>query len=271
MLKRSITGLIFGLCMVFGIILNQNLASFLFIIIFMLSSWEWMTHFTGTDINKKIYGIISLVLACLMTLTAIGKMGISNEALFILCSTSMLCIIMCILYTFKILNFDIQPFPWLGGLLYLSLPFLICLIFISEDFEIHKKLILSFIIINWSNDTFAYITGRAIGKTKLAASISPKKTVEGSLGGLLGCIVTGFLLNNFYLSQYFNPIDVLLLAFCIWLFGTTGDLFESRLKRSVDIKDSGNLLPGHGGFMDRFDSFYFMIVAAIYLTILLKF
>lgn len=103
----------------------------------------------------------------------------------------------------------------------------------------------------WTNDTGAYLAGRFFGKHKLFERISPKKTWEGSIGG--GILTIGVA---FILSVYFTNLDQtnwIVLAILVAVFGGLGDLVESMLKRSLNIKDSGNLLPGHGGILDRFD------------------
>ncbi len=116
-------------------------------------------------------------------------------------------------------------------------------------------IILLFVLI-WSSDTFAYFVGRKWGNVKLAPLISPKKTVEGFLGGLLGTMLVALML--FYAVSPFMhlpPLYVWLsVAFIVILLGVVGDLFESLLKRLAGVKDSGTLLPGHGGILDRIDS-----------------
>jgi phosphatidate cytidylyltransferase len=111
---------------------------------------------------------------------------------------------------------------------------------------------LSLIVLIWTNDTMAYLVGSFIGKTKMATSISPKKTIEGTLGGILFCMLFaalwGYFSNTFSISLW---ITFGLIASAI---GTLGDLVESKLKRLADVKDSGMIMPGHGGALDRFDS-----------------
>ena len=110
----------------------------------------------------------------------------------------------------------------------------------------------------WINDTMAYIVGSFIGKTPFS-KISPKKTWEGTIGGIILCIVTvGFLFpvvmkNQLFFSTYNKIIWFSIAAICA-IFGTAGDLLESKIKRIADVKDSGTIMPGHGGFLDRFDS-----------------
>src|ERR1035438_1214159 len=103
----------------------------------------------------------------------------------------------------------------------------------------------------WINDTMAYIVGSFIGKTPLS-KISPKKTWEGTVGGALLCIATISFIGK--ALEYYHFRDWIAIATCCALFGTAGDLIESKIKRMADVKDSGSLMPGHGGFMDRFDS-----------------
>ncbi|AGA70008.1 CDP-diglyceride synthetase [Desulfitobacterium dichloroeliminans LMG P-21439] len=117
-------------------------------------------------------------------------------------------------------------------------------------------------IMVWATDTFAYLIGRAMGKHLLAPQVSPKKTIEGSLGGLFFCILTGIIgwkiIGGAPWSAY------LVVSIIVGISAQIGDLFESALKRSVSIKDSGNLIPGHGGILDRFDSLIFVIPIMYY-------
>lgn len=106
----------------------------------------------------------------------------------------------------------------------------------------------------WINDTMAYIVGSLIGKT-LLSSISPKKTREGTIGGMILCVVVmGVLGYVIPAAKYIGVGHWIAIAAICAIFGTLGDLFESKLKRMAGIKDSGKILPGHGGFLDRFDS-----------------
>ncbi len=114
----------------------------------------------------------------------------------------------------------------------------------------------------WASDTFAYFGGRAFGKTKLLPKVSPKKTREGALCGFIGCVATVLLMGCLWLD--YSVVSMLLLGIGIGLFAPLGDLVESILKRSCDIKDSGNFFPGHGGVLDRCDSLIFSVPFAYY-------
>lgn len=119
-------------------------------------------------------------------------------------------------------------------------------------------LTLSVFVVVWASDTLAYYTGRAFGKRPLAPRVSPKKTIEGALGGVLGAFLGVALLKGLALPSLDWP-HVAVLALLGGVVSPLGDLAESRLKRAAGVKDSGTLLPGHGGLLDRFDA---LIVAA---------
>lgn len=109
----------------------------------------------------------------------------------------------------------------------------------------------------WCNDTFAYICGKLLGKHKLYEKISPKKTIEGFIGGIIFTQIAAFILYKFTHTN--TPLLFwLLVGFCISVLGTIGDLIESKYKRQADVKDSGNIMPGHGGILDRLDSILFV-------------
>ena len=149
------------------------------------------------------------------------------------------------------------------GLIYITLPVLMMLRlgFISYGTDVVSGSRMSnywyiipcgIIFSIWINDTMAYIVGSFIGKTPFS-KISPKKTWEGTTGGAVLCVVVISWIG--YLLQYFTVVDWIFISSLCAVFGTLGDLLESKLKRMAGVKDSGSLMPGHGGFLDRFDSF----------------
>lgn len=126
-------------------------------------------------------------------------------------------------------------------------------------------LVLSFFLMIWGNDVFAYFGGKTWGKTPLAPNISPNKTLEGFWFGFLGSAV-GFLIAYWIANPYpFALWTILPAVIIIGIMGPAGDIAESRLKRLADVKDSSSILPGHGGFFDRFDS---MILTAPFIYFL---
>lgn len=121
------------------------------------------------------------------------------------------------------------------------------------------------IVAIWINDTMAYLVGSAIGRTPFS-KISPKKTVEGTVGGMLLCI----LALTFILKSWFEWPVLLGISSAVAIFGTMGDLLESKIKRMADVKDSGAIMPGHGGFLDRFDSLLIAVPAVWILLQVMK-
>ena len=130
-----------------------------------------------------------------------------------------------------------------------------------------KYLLIILFCLIWINDIFAYLTGMAIGKHKLFERISPKKTIEGSLGGLMMTILTAFLVNHFWLHTM-SDLKMMGMALVVVVFGSLGDLCESMMKRQAGVKDSGNVIPGHGGILDRFDA-TFLAVPFVYCYLML--
>jgi phosphatidate cytidylyltransferase len=146
---------------------------------------------------------------------------------------------------------------------YITLPF----IFITKiSFGINDynpKIIIGLFILIWTNDTFAYIVGKSMGKHKLFERISPKKTIEGFLGGLVFAVFAGFLISKLYIEPKpeFSQKSILIwtfIALIVGIMGTIGDLIESKFKRIAEVKDSGSIMPGHGGILDRLDSVIFV-------------
>jgi phosphatidate cytidylyltransferase len=158
------------------------------------------------------------------------------------------------------------------GLVYISMPVLLMIDLVTIN-EVGSSQIIPYCIIFsiWINDTMAYIVGSFIGKTPFS-KISPKKTWEGTVGGVILCILTiGFLFpvvikKDFFFYLHGRNIWFAIAAICA-IFGTAGDLLESKIKRMADVKDSGTIMPGHGGFLDRFDS---LLVATPFVWLYIK-
>jgi phosphatidate cytidylyltransferase len=165
---------------------------------------------------------------------------------------------------------DKKPFTGVAytylGIFYVAVPIsLLNLAVFSVDAVYHYEILVGCLLILWASDTGAYFAGTRFGKTKLFERVSPKKSWEGFLGGAFSAIAVAFVL-----SQYFVVLEDwkwLVIAGIIIIAGTYGDLIESLFKRSIEIKDSGSVLPGHGGFMDRFDG---LLLSAPFITAFLK-
>lgn len=157
------------------------------------------------------------------------------------------------------------------GQLYIAVPLALTirLTLVVDPFssmtQYNGLLLLAIFIFIWVNDTGAYLVGSRWGKRRLAPNISPKKSVEGSIGGLLLVLLSAVVL-RLLLFPELSWLSILLIAAVVAIFGTIGDLFESSLKRRAGVKDSGKLIPGHGGILDRIDSLL-LAVPAVYLLL----
>ena len=255
MLTRTITGFLFVVIILASTYYGPLSSAFLFLIIILLGIDEFYTLVKESKHIQplKYWGGIS---ACILTgiLIAAANQTINTKWIFI--PVSML------FFTFIIELYRKKEHPFINisytllGIVYVVLPFAMLYHLgyynnrtFTSDFS--YQLIIGFFIILWTNDTGAYLAGKFLGKHKLFERISPKKTWEGSIGG--GIFSIGF---SVLIAQYFTNvslIDWIMVGIIIVTFGGIGDLVESMLKRSLNIKDSGKLLPGHGGILDRFD------------------
>jgi phosphatidate cytidylyltransferase len=151
------------------------------------------------------------------------------------------------------------------GIIYIAIPYTL---FASTAFihgPYNSGVVMGLLLLLWANDIGGYIAGMSFGKHKLFERVSPKKTWEGSIGGALLSIVTAIVI-----AQYFTSLALqhwLALACIMVIFGSMGDLVESLFKRNLSVKDSGKLIPGHGGLLDRFDG---LLIAAPFLVVYLK-
>ncbi len=165
---------------------------------------------------------------------------------------------------------DKKPFTGVAftflGVFYVAVPFsLLNVAAFSVDETFHYEIIIGSLLILWASDSGAYFAGTRFGKTKLFERISPKKSWEGFLGGAASAYLVAYVLSKYFyaLAQW----QWLVIATIIVIAGTYGDLIESLFKRSIEIKDSGKGLPGHGGFMDRFDG---LLLSAPFIAAFLK-
>lgn len=263
--QRAITALVGGLIVVFASIYSDWTYFVVFAGILAFSQMEFY-KLSGLDgmLPLRSFGTLLGVLIFALTFM-IEKERLPNEYLYL--------IFPLISLTFFIKLYkktDKKPFTGVAytylGIFYVALPFsLLNLAVFSVDNTYHYEILIGCLLILWASDTGAYFAGTKFGKTKLFERVSPKKSWEGFLGGAFSAIAIAFVL-----SQYFRVLEDwkwLVIAGIIIIAGTYGDLIESLFKRSIEIKDSGNGLPGHGGFMDRFDG---LLLSAPFITAFLK-
>ena len=256
--KRSITGLIYTL--LFLLSLKSFLSFAILIFVFGLIS--------HAEFNKLIKqkGISSYIIFTLLYSFFsyysyyFNSIDLSNsffnEAIEILLVFSIFVLLFSIRDLF--ITKDLPEFltrKYINSVFYISSSFIFIFLIGNYNNEYNPNLILGCFILVWVNDTFAFIVGSKIGKQKLFFTVSPKKTVEGFLGGLFFCCICSFPIAN-YIGEL-NFTNWLIISIIISVFGTMGDLVESKYKRKSLVKDSGIILPGHGGLLDRLDSIMF--------------
>lgn len=164
---------------------------------------------------------------------------------------------------------DVHPFINIAlfylGILYVALPFALTNLLVFYGGSYSYEIILGLLLLTWANDIGAYFTGILFGRTKLFERISPKKSWEGSIGGAATAITTSIVIGLYF--KGLNEFEWISVAIIVVIAGTYGDLVESHFKRSIQIKDSGSIIPGHGGFLDRFDS---LLIAVPFVVVFLK-
>ncbi|WP_207429565.1 phosphatidate cytidylyltransferase [Pedobacter sp. SYSU D00535] len=253
MKTRAITGFFFVLVMLASVIFSQYAFAIFFTILSLLSLYEFYQLVEADDTKpQKITGILigaSIFIPLILHfLNDVPLRFVSVSIPFI--------VITCIGELYRATS---RPFSNLAftffGILYVVIPFAIfcSTAFFEGTFNYHIPL--GILLLLWASDTGAYLFGVKFGKTKLFERHSPKKSWEGFLGGMFTSLVVSFILGTQYLEL--DPIHWAVMSFLIVVGGTYGDLCESMLKRSMNKKDSGTLLPGHGGLLDRFDGLLF--------------
>ena len=264
LIYRILTGIVFVLTLLGSILYNQHSFALVLCIVEVLALFEFYNLIgksQGIKINKPANALGGILIFGASFIFFSGK----EQSLvpFLPYLLYVLVLFISQLYSKKsnpILSLAYSIF----GQVYIALPFSLLNYLAyngSLDGSYHYSFLLSLFVIIWINDSFAYVFGVTFGKHKLFERISPKKSWEGFIGGA-ACTV----LSSFVFSHYF---DILPLAgwigfsIIVVTFGTFGDLIESLLKRTLKVKDSGNILPGHGGILDRFDSMIFTIPALV--------
>ncbi len=270
LLKRALTGAIFVGIIIGAVSLGPESFSILFLLVVLATANEFydLTLKGEKFILRKILTLASAMLPSIFF--ALFYNGFSD----ILPSTffALYLGLLILLLIAELFSKSTKPFNNLGSsfvsIFYIG-GFLSLIFYLGFHAKVYDPVLpLGILMLTWSSDTFAYLTGSAFGKTPLFKRISPKKTIEGSLGGLILTILLSLAFAHYFYD--YSILDWILFAIIASVIGTLGDLIESMLKRSLNIKDSGTILPGHGGFLDRFDSFI-LIVPSVAVYLILKY
>lgn len=266
-LVRSLSGSIYVALIILGCLGHTYGPSFLMLLLAGIAIYEWQS------IRPKNYRLstylFSLLIFLLFAFTVSPLIEISTPNLILLKSILGLSIATYFLIqSFRQRSDSISSTSHNGfGLIYLFPTLLLLPIFPSVLGPSEPWLLLAVFILIWSSDTFAYLSGRFLGKNKLFERISPKKTWEGFIGGMVFTVLSSYLLE---ISIGILPLWAWMgLAILVAISGTLGDLFESAIKRYFKVKDSGSFIPGHGGILDRIDSLLFVLpLAYLYLSLI---
>ena len=254
LLTRTLTGIVFVVVIIGSVLLGREVFSALFFVfnIFTLIEYFKLINSKPQNDNQQLIGVTGgsmfYILASLVSLELVDVKWLTLILL--------IPVIITIISLFKNKSnlFD-GILKTIFGIVYISVPFSILNFFYNPAFivgDIYPNVLLGFFLILWTYDSFAYLTGVTFGKHKLLERISPKKTWEGTIGGFVFAMAISWIISRYFVE--YSLVNWLVIGFITALFGTFGDLVESMLKRSMNVKDSGKMLPGHGGFLDRFDA-----------------
>ncbi|GAB3935020.1 phosphatidate cytidylyltransferase [Larkinella terrae] len=262
--QRVIAAAVGVLIILFGIWYSDWTFALLFCAISALTQLEFY-KLLGLDGNQPLtyYGTAVGCLICLLTYL-IEKQIVDYDSYFLICPAASM-IFLIKLYKKR----DLKPFTNIGftflGLIYVAVPFALLNVLALRGGTYHPGLMLGCLLLLWASDIGAYFAGTKFGRRKLFERVSPKKSWEGSVGGAVAAAVIAFFL-TIYVDDL-RPWEWYCVGAIIVVTGTYGDLVESLFKRSIAIKDSGSTIPGHGGFLDRFDG---LLLAAPFIITFLK-
>ena len=270
---RTLTGILFVLILVGGIIGGSVPFGILFLIITLLSVREFCTLVNQYEQGIHLNTYLCTIAGGLLFLTFYHYQHISSWVILPLYLCFLIAILVVQLYAKKSNPAGNLAFSFMSQV-YVALPFALlnviaCIIPNAGSNSTYSYILpLSLFIFTWINDTGAYCVGVTLGKHRLFERISPKKSWEGSIGGAIFCIIAAVILAHFF--PILNSWEWIGFALVVVVFGTWGDLCESLIKRHWGIKDSGKILPGHGGMLDRFDSTLLAVPAVlVYLLLVL--
>ena len=277
-LKRTISGAVYIALLLTSILFSTESFIILFGIFLIITIYEFCNLANLNKVFSILFGVLLYSATLLIshynkqttaflntTFNTELNLNVNIQELdLILLAVTIVVSIKCILFLFYDSVQKISTSSkYLYLLGYITLPFIFIVKISFGTNNYNPKIILGLFILIWTNDTFAYLVGKSIGKHKLFERVSPKKTIEGFLGGAVFAAFAGFLISKFYIqpNPEFSSKSILIwtiIALIVSVFGTIGDLIESKFKRIAGVKDSGSIMPGHGGILDRLDSVIFV-------------
>ena len=265
-LKRSISGAFYVVLLLVSILYSTESFYILFGLFLLIAVVEFCDLI---QLNKITSIVLAIVIYLLFYEANLKKNNLFSNDVAHYVTLTALAITLIVSIKGVLFLFDdnevksniFSKYTYLIG--YIILPFVFITKIPFGEKGYNPKIIISIFILIWTNDTFAYIVGKSMGKRKLFERVSPKKTIEGFIGGVLFAVVASYIISKYYFDpkEYYFKKSVAIwmtIALIVGVFGTIGDLIESKFKRAAGIKDSGAIMPGHGGILDRLDSVIFV-------------
>lgn len=254
-LVRTLSGAVFVSLILIPLWFSQEIAAIIFSVFMLLGLIEFYRLFDKSEhieVNWKLASSIGFIIYALSSTILFGYLPIQLFAF-----TFPLLFILFITELWRKKKNPLLNISVLGlGLLYVVMPFTLMIFIIKEDSNAFP-LLAGMFLITWMNDTFAFLSGKFFGKTKLIERVSPNKTWEGTIGGVIFAMIAGLVIAFLFDNEHvlFWLISAVIIAPC----AIVGDLLESVFKRNANVKDSGSIMPGHGGILDRFDATLFTV------------
>ncbi|TSE06458.1 MULTISPECIES: phosphatidate cytidylyltransferase [Aquimarina] len=248
LLTRSLSGLLYVSILLISIFINRYTFIGVFFVFGIISIYEFqkLIHLK----NKRLYIIF---------ITFLGILQVFQDQIYVIIPFLVLTIITELFLVKDLVTIRIIPMfekrKYRTSIFYLITAIIFLTLIPSYSGQYQPIIIAGAFLITWTNDSFAYLVGKNFGKHKLLERISPKKTIEGFVGGFIFSILAGYLIA--VLSHSLSITIWLIISIIMSIFGTLGDLIQSKFKRQAGVKDSGTIMPGHGGIYDRLDSVIF--------------
>lgn len=252
-LQRTITGILFVLAIVIGLLWNPLAYMTIFAIVILLGTYEFIRMLRAVDVNVRLFWAITIGLSLYLGSFGFFYADMPSQWMVIIVPLVGGAFLSELYLNNK--NSLLNIATTLVTPLYVALPFAFLHHLAFFGGKYNPNMLIGFFLLVWANDSGAYITGSLWGRHKLFPSVSPAKSWEGAVGGFLITILVSIA--SFYYLGILSLKDWIVVGGLVGVLGTYGDLIESMLKRSVNVKDSGKVFPGHGGVLDRFDGVFF--------------
>ncbi len=267
--SRLLVGSLYVIVTVVAVSFNQFAAG---LYVWLIQAFCLYEFYKITIKPKSVATIVfpMLIGSFLFFLTYVNQDAIINLKMLLWYLIPLLVVFLSYLIYYKSENLLFEAGQMVFGWVYISIPLAFLLRVgnlsfdegVTELLPYNGLLLLLIFVLIWANDSFAYLVGKKFGRIILAPKLSPKKTIEGFIGGIVFSVIFGLLIHTFF--PFLDRIHFVALALICSIIGTLGDLFESKIKRQLGIKDSGTALGGHGGFLDRMDSIILASPACFY-------